>query len=87
MVDYLLGENLILLDFSSLSMVAILVCESHRQAGSSNPPQIENTKENIEYSSPIFMELKSPAATNLKYKLNVRVAFSSNVQKILTEVL
>ena len=34
-VGHLPGENLILLDFSSLSMVAILVCDSHRQAGSS----------------------------------------------------
>ena len=34
-VDYHLGENLILQDFSSPSMVAILVCDSHRQAGSS----------------------------------------------------
>ena len=35
MTGYLPGENQILLDFSSLSMVAILVCESHRQVGSS----------------------------------------------------
>ena len=37
----------------------------------SYPPKIEKTKENIEYSFPIIMELKCPAATNLKYKLNV----------------
>ena len=30
------SENLILSYFSSLSMVAILVCESHRQVGSSS---------------------------------------------------
>ena len=34
---YFYGENLILPYFSSLSMVAILVCESHRQVGSSTP--------------------------------------------------
>ena len=48
----------------------------------SYPPQIVNTKGNIDYSFPIFEELKSPAATNLKYKLNVRVAFSSNCPKV-----
>ena len=34
---HFLSENLILPYFSSLSMVAILVCESHRQVGSSTP--------------------------------------------------
>ena len=37
-VGYLPGENWILLNFSSLSMVAILVCETYRQVGSSNFP-------------------------------------------------
>ena len=37
------SEKLILPYFSSLSMVAILVCDSHRQAGSSNPdPQLKS---------------------------------------------
>ena len=34
------SEKLILPYFSSLSMVAILVCDSHRQAGSSRTPKI-----------------------------------------------
>ena len=35
LVSYLHSQNQILLYFSSLSIVAILVCESHRQVGSS----------------------------------------------------
>ena len=37
---YFYGENLILPYFSSLSMVAILVCESHRQVGSSRKKKV-----------------------------------------------
>ena len=35
LADYLHSQNSIFFNFSSLSMVAILVCESHRQVGSS----------------------------------------------------
>ena len=39
LAGYIHSQNSIFLYFSSLSMVAILVCESHRQVGSSTPPR------------------------------------------------
>ena len=47
-VAHLPSEKSILPYFSSLSMVAILVCDSHRQAGSSREKQERNKLQKLE---------------------------------------